>query len=145
MMDPIQPTPGNNHDGRPKRRRLDAPSSGDTPAINHIVPSFNRSPDAASVLNQTPENRPTTEPPHDDDDDSFADRPFTQDPSLLPPPPSPPAVLAAVKSAAAVVGPTFVPAPNELTPLEDIPPQEIDINKKGDLRFLPHRRAPPIS
>jgi hypothetical protein len=134
MMNPIEQTPQTDHDGRPKRRRLDAPSPADTPAINRIVPSFNRSPDAASVLNQPPENHPTTEPPHDDDD-SFADRPITQDPSLLPPPPSPPAVLAAVKSAAAVVGPTFVPAPNELTPLEDIPPQEIDIIKRAISEF----------
>jgi hypothetical protein len=101
MIDPIQPTPRNNHDGRHKRRRLDAPSPGDTPAINRIVPSFkfNHSPDAASVRNQTPENRPTTEPPHDDDDDSFVNRPFTQDPSLLPPPPSPSTIVAAVQAA----------------------------------------------
>jgi hypothetical protein len=53
---PIEQTPQTNHDGRPNRRRLDAPSRGDTPAINRIVPSFNRSPDAASFLNQPPEN-----------------------------------------------------------------------------------------
>jgi hypothetical protein len=140
MMNPIEQIPQTDHDGRPNRRRLDAPSRGDTPAINRIVPSFNRSPDAASVLNQPPENRPTTEPPHDNDD-SFADRPFTQDQSLRPPPPSPPAVLAAVKSAAAVVGSTFVPAPNELTPLEHIPPQEIDIIKRAISDF--HRIDEP--
>jgi hypothetical protein len=131
MMDPIEPRPQNNHDGHPKRRRRNAPSPGDTPAINRIVPSFNHSPVAASSLNQSPENRPTSDPSHADDEDSFTDRPFTQDPSLLLPPPSPTAVLAAVKAAATVVGLTYVPAPNELTPLEDIPPQEIDIIKRA--------------
>jgi hypothetical protein len=135
MMDQIEPRPQNNHDGHPKRRRLNAPSPGDTPAINRIVPSFNHSPVAASSLNQSPENRPTSDPSHADDEDSFTDRPFTQDPSLLLPPPSPTAILAAVKAAAVVVGLTYVPAPNELTPLEDIPPQEIDIIKRAISNF----------
>jgi hypothetical protein len=30
MMDPIEQTPQNNHDGHPKRGRLDGPSPGDT-------------------------------------------------------------------------------------------------------------------
>jgi hypothetical protein len=62
-MNPTEQTPQNNHDdGRPKRRRLDGPSPGDTPAINRYIATFNRSPAAASIPNQSAENRP-----HDDD------------------------------------------------------------------------------
>ena len=98
VMNPIEQTPQNNHDGRPKRRRLVGPFPGDTPAINRYIATFNRSPAAASIPNQSAENRPSND---DDDDDSFTDRPFTQDPSLLPPPPSPSAIVAAVEAAAA--------------------------------------------
>jgi hypothetical protein len=127
-MNPTEQTPQNNHDGHSKRRRLDGPSPGDTPAINRYVSTFNRSPAAASIPNQSAENRPQ----EDDDDDSFIDRPITQDPSLLlpsPPPPPPSNVVAAIQAAAAVVGlgPTFVSAPDELTPLEDIPSDEVEI------------------
>ena len=106
VMNPIEPTPQNNHGGRPKRRRLVGTSPGDTPAIDRYVATFNRSPAAASILNQSAEKRPS-DPSHEDDDDSFTDRPFTQDPSLLPPPPS--NVVAAIQATVAVVGPTFVP------------------------------------
>jgi hypothetical protein len=122
VMNPIEQTPQNNHDGRPKRRRLDGPSPGDTPAINRYVSMFNRSPVAASIPNRSAENRPSDPSHEDDDDSSFTDRPFTQDPSLLPPPPpSPSNVVAAIQATVAAIGLTFVSAPDGLTPLEDIP------------------------
>jgi hypothetical protein len=37
-MNPTEQTPQNNHDGRPKRRRLDGPSPGDNPTINRLNP-----------------------------------------------------------------------------------------------------------
>lgn len=42
------------------------------PSADRYVSSFNRSPVAASISNQSAENRPSN---HDDDDDSFTDRP----------------------------------------------------------------------
>jgi hypothetical protein len=129
VMNPIEPTPQNNHDGRPKRRHLVGPSPGDTPAIDRYVSSFNRSPVAASIPNQSPENRPSD---HDDDDDSFTDRPFTQDPPRLPPPTSPSAIVARVPAAAdgaEDVSNAFVRAPPTFLPLKDIPPQELQIIK----------------
>jgi hypothetical protein len=123
VMNPIEPTPQNNHDGRPKRR-LVGPSPGDTPAIDRYVSTFNRSPVAASIPGQSAENRPSN---HDDDHDSFTDRPFTQDPSLLPPPTSPSAIVQAVPAAAAAqldgakdVSNAFVRAPPTFLPLKDI-------------------------
>jgi hypothetical protein len=133
VTNPIEPTPQNNHDGRPKRRRLIGPSPGDTPAIDRYVSSFNRSPVAASIPNQSPENRPSD---HDDDDDSFADRRFTLDLSLLPPPTSPSAIVAAVQAAANAqldqandVSNAFVRASPTFLPLKDIPHQELQIIK----------------
>jgi hypothetical protein len=76
-MNPIEQTPQNNHDGRPKRRRLNGPSPGNTPAINRYVLTFNRSPVAASIPNQSSENRPS-DPSHEDDDNSFTNLPFTK-------------------------------------------------------------------
>jgi hypothetical protein len=71
VMNLIEQTPQNNHDGRPKRRRLDGPSPGDTPAINRYVLTFNRSPVAASIVpNRSAENRPS-DPSHEYDEDSF--------------------------------------------------------------------------
>jgi hypothetical protein len=72
-MNPTEQRPQNNHDGRPKRRHLDGPSPGDTPAINQYVSTFNRSPVAASIPNQSAKNRPS-DPSHAVDDDSFIDR-----------------------------------------------------------------------
>jgi hypothetical protein len=37
-MNQTEQTPQNNHDGRPKRRRLVGPTPGDTPAIDRINP-----------------------------------------------------------------------------------------------------------
>jgi hypothetical protein len=128
-------TPQTDHDGRPKRRRLVGPSPGDTPALDRYVSTFNRSPVAASISNQSAENRPSN---HEDDDDSFTDRPFTQDPSLLPPPTSPSAIVARVPAAADAaaqldgakdVSNAFVRAPPTFLPLKDIPPQELQIIK----------------
>jgi hypothetical protein len=56
VMNPIEPTPQNNHDGRPKCRRLVGPFPGDTPAIDRYVSSFNQSPVAASIPRQSAEN-----------------------------------------------------------------------------------------
>jgi hypothetical protein len=126
VMNPIEPTPQNNHDGRRKRRRLIGPSPGDTPAIDLYVSLFNRSPVAASIPGQSAENRPSN---HHDDDDSFTDRPFTQDPSLLPPPTSPSAIVPAVPAAAKDVSNAFVRAPPTFLPLKDIPLQELQIIK----------------
>jgi hypothetical protein len=51
-------------------------ATGNTPAINRIVPSFNRSLVTASVLNKSPKNCQTTDPSHKDDNDSFTDCPL---------------------------------------------------------------------
>jgi hypothetical protein len=133
-MNPIEPTPQNNHDGRPKRRRLVGPSPGDTPAIDRYISTFNRSPVATSIPRQSAEYCPSNH----DDDDSFTDRPFTQDPSLLPPPTSPSAFVSRVPAAADAaaqsdgakdVSNAFVHAPPTFLPLKDIPPQELQIIK----------------
>jgi hypothetical protein len=58
-MNPIEQTPQNNHDGRPKRRRLDVPTPGDTPALSRYVSAFNRSPIDAPSCAQLAENRPS--------------------------------------------------------------------------------------
>jgi hypothetical protein len=141
-MNPIEQTPQTDHDGRPKRRRLDGPSPGDTPTLDRYVSTFNQSPVATSIPNQSAENCPSAH--HDDDDDSFIDRLFTQDPSLILPPPSPSAFVAAVQAAAAVVehlsqphnakvSNTIIRAPPTFLPLQDIPHQELQI-KKDTLR-----------
>jgi hypothetical protein len=131
VMKPIEQTPQTDHDGRPKRRRLVGPPPGNTPALDRYVSTFNRSPVAASNPNQSTENRPSAH--HDNDDDSFINRPFTQDPLLLLPPPPPPSAVAttAVQAAVAAVGPSFVHAPNKLTPLNNISPEEIEIIKQA--------------
>jgi hypothetical protein len=121
VMNPIEPTPRNNHDGRPKCRRLIGPSPSDTPAIDRYVSSFNRSPVAASIPNQPPRIvRLLTMT-------SFIDRPFTQDPSLVLPPPSPSAIVAAVQATTAaqldganVISNAFAHAPPTFLPLKKI-------------------------
>jgi hypothetical protein len=65
-----------------RSNRLHGPSPGDTPAIDRYVSSFNRSPIAASISNQSAENYPSTD--RGDDNGSFIDRSFTQDPLLVP-------------------------------------------------------------
>ena len=44
VVNSIEPPPQNNHDGRPKRRRLADPSPGDTPSICPYISSFNQPP-----------------------------------------------------------------------------------------------------
>jgi hypothetical protein len=111
VINPIEPMPQNNHDGRSKRRRLNSSSPNNTLAIDRFIPSCSRSPIAASIPHQSAENRPSSQPSCDDD--SFTDRPLTQDQSLLPKPPSPSlsAVVAAVQAATTVVGPPSLHLP----------------------------------
>jgi hypothetical protein len=73
VMNPIESTPENNHDDRPKHRRLHGPSPGNTPAIDRCVSLFNRSHIVASISIQSAKNRPSTD--RGDDDDSFTHRP----------------------------------------------------------------------
>jgi hypothetical protein len=127
-MDPIEQTPQNNHDGRPKRRRLDGPSPGDTPALSRCVSSFNRAPIDAPSRAQLAENCLSDDP--QSEDDSFTDRPFTQDPSLHPSPPSlpvHPTVTAAVAAAVSAINDSFVRAPPDLVPVHQLPPNEVKI------------------
>jgi hypothetical protein len=62
----------------------------------YIVPSYNRSPIATSIPNQSAVNGPSSYPSHDDND-SFTDHPFAQDSSLLSPSPSRAAFIAVIR------------------------------------------------
>ena len=113
-MDPPQPTPQTNHDGRPKRRRLRSDSTAIDPAIERIVPSRTHSPIATSITN--------VEPPINDDGSDLScssSQPLlTQPPHIAntPPPSTPPPNCV-----------YYAPAPSRLLPINAIPTAQKEI------------------